>query len=277
MGRPEPKTTIVIPVWGPYGGDVLLEAVASLRAQDRPARIIVVDNASEDLLPGMEGVEVVRSPARLTVGGARNVGLRHVRTPFVMFWDADDLMIAGTLAFLEERLRARSDIVAAAAAILDDEPRRRHRWPPVWAESLARRRRLFAAVNCVWPALPVTGATLMRTAAARAGGGYAESNSGEQWALGAPLAFHGVELHPRPGLIYRRRVGSLLEERQSVRRFLSSAAAVDRRLLTVPCVPAWARLLAPLIAALQILVGIGARPLGHRLRGKFSHGRNISV
>src|SRR5215212_5141429 len=121
MAASEPETTIVIPVWGRYAGDVLAEGVASLRMQDRAARILVVDNASDEAVPALDGVEVVRSPRRLTVGAARNLGLERVRSPFVLFWDADDVMAPGTLAFLEERLRARSDVVAVAAAIMDDE------------------------------------------------------------------------------------------------------------------------------------------------------------
>ena len=123
MSEPAPETTILIPVWGSYGGKTLVEAVESLRAQDVPARIVVVDNASDDPLPDLPGVDVVRAPARLTVGAARNLGLDQVRTPYVLFWDADDLMLPGTLAFLQDRLRTDPALVATAAAIMEDDPR----------------------------------------------------------------------------------------------------------------------------------------------------------
>ena len=269
MGEPEPdpETTFVIPVWGRYGGATLLEAVASLRAQDRPARIVVVDNASTEPLPALEGVDVVRAPERLTVGGARNLGLEHVRTPYVAFWDADDVMLPGTLGFLEQRLRADLRIVAVAASIVEDEPRVRHRWPPARAVALARHRRTFAAANAVWSMLPATGATLMRTALVRGAGGYADANSGEDWVLGVSLAFRGgIELHERPGRVYRRRVGSLWERRRSVRHLLRHAVMVDRRVLADPDVPAWGRCLVPLFAVVQAVLALAALPIARATR-----------
>ena len=47
----------------------------SLRVQDLPARILVVDNASQETLPELEDAEVIRTPRRLTLGAARNFGL----------------------------------------------------------------------------------------------------------------------------------------------------------------------------------------------------------
>jgi hypothetical protein len=46
--RQEPPldTTVVVPVWGPYAGEPRLEAIESLRAQEVPAQLIVVDNSS---------------------------------------------------------------------------------------------------------------------------------------------------------------------------------------------------------------------------------------
>jgi hypothetical protein len=35
-----------------------------------------------------EGVRLVRAPSRLTVGGARNLGLAAVGDPLVVIWDA---------------------------------------------------------------------------------------------------------------------------------------------------------------------------------------------
>lgn len=265
MSGIEPDTTIVIPVWGPYAGQTLIDAVESLHAQDRPGRILIVDNASDDAVCPPPGAEVIRAPRRLTVGAARNHGLAHVRSPFVLFWDADDLMLPGTLEFLEDRLRADPGVVAAAAAIVEDVPRVRHRWPPRWAPAFARRRRAFALANAVWSMLPATGATLMRTAAVRHAGGYADADSGEDWVLGVSLAFRGrVELHDVPGRVYRRRVGSLWEARRSTRHLLGHAAAVDRRLLVDPGIPRWATAGAPVIALFQALLLI-ARPVAKRL------------
>src|SRR5258705_5095063 len=67
--------TVVVPAWGDYAGEPLGEALDSLQTQDLPARIIVVDNASEPALAVPAGVEVVRSAERLSVGAARKLGL----------------------------------------------------------------------------------------------------------------------------------------------------------------------------------------------------------
>jgi glycosyltransferase involved in cell wall biosynthesis len=116
-----------VPAWGPYAGPALADAVDSLRVQDLPARILVVDNASQETLPQLEGAEVIRTTRRLTLGAARNFGLARVTTPYVTFWDADDLMPAGTLRFLRERSSHDPALVAAAAGIVEDDPRIRHR------------------------------------------------------------------------------------------------------------------------------------------------------
>ena len=146
-----------------------------------------MDNASQEALGELEGVEVVRAPRRLSLGGARNLGLATVVTPYALFWDADDLMPAGTLSFLLGRLSARPDLIAVAAGIVEDEPRVRHRWPPRFAARLARRPRLFAFLHAIWSMLPTTGGTLMRTGAAREGGGFDDADSGDDWVLGVSL------------------------------------------------------------------------------------------
>jgi glycosyltransferase involved in cell wall biosynthesis len=247
--------SVVIPVWGTYAGAPLLEALDSLRGQDAWARIVVVDNASDPALGPFPGVEIVRAQRRLTVGAARNLGLAQVRTPYVLFWDADDLMLPGTLRFLRERISSPPGPIAAAGAILEGDPPTRHRWPRRWAAPLARLPSAFALAHSVWSLFPTTGGTLMLTEAVRAAGGYADADSGEDWVLGVSLAFRGrVELHERPGRLYRRFDGSLWERRRSMRHLLRHAAVVRRRMREDPGVPRWARMLTPGVAVLQIAV-----------------------
>jgi glycosyltransferase involved in cell wall biosynthesis len=277
LGPAEPETTIVVPVWGPYGGTTLLEALATLRAQDPAARILVVDNASDEPLPELGDAEVVLAPKRLTVGAARNLGLERVRTPYVLFWDADDLMLPGTLRFLRDRLAADLRVIAAAAAIMEDEPRVPHRWPRHWTAPLTRLPRAFALAHSVWSLFPTTGSTIMRAAAVRESGGYADANSGEDWVLGVSLAFRGrFEIHSRAGRVYRRHVGSLWERRRSPRHLLRHAAAVRERLRSDPGIPRWAKLLVPAIAVLQVIAVVAIRPLaraGRALRPGVRVGR----
>ena len=261
-----------MPVWGGYAGSPLREAITTLLEQDLRARIIVVDNASNDPLPELEGVEVVRAPRRLTVGAARNLGLERVVSPYVLFWDADDLMLPGTLRFLRDRIRSDPRLVAVAAAIVEGEPPVRHRWPPRWSARLARLPHVFAFCHAIWALFPTTGATMVRTGAVRASRGYANADSGEDWVLGVSLAFRGrVELHDRPGRLYRRLGESLWERRRAPRHLLAHAAAVRRRLHDDPGVPGWARAAIPLLAALQTIVLVGLAPLARALRRGLLH------
>ena len=258
MPLSEADITVVVPAWGAYAGRPLREALETLREQDVPARVIVVDNASDD---PVESNEVIRTPRRLTVGAARTFGLERVDTPFVLFWDADDLMLPGTLRFLRDRLLARPELVAVAGSILEDEPRVRHRFPRRWAAALARLWRLFAFADAIWSLFPTTGCTLIRTSAAREAGGFPDAHSGDDWVLGVSLAFRGrVELIERPGRIYRRLGVSLWAGRRSPRHLRKHAALVRHRIRSDPGVPTWARFLLPLTAILQ-LAAIAARTL----------------
>ena len=204
------QTTVVVAVWDRYVDGLLPKAIESLRAQDLRARIVVVDNASSVELPTLDGIDVVRVRIRATLGAARNVGLEQVSTPYVVFWDADDEMMPGTLAFLENAIRSGSGLAAFGAAIVEDTSGARHRWPRRWMSALARAPRLFALVDCVWSLYPSTGSTILRTAYVRAADGYFDAESGEDWCLGVSLAFRGrIGWSERPGRIYRlqRRVG----------------------------------------------------------------------
>ncbi len=254
------RTTIVIPVWGEYRGRRLDEALASIEAQAHPARTIVVDNAAEPPLAPIPGVEIVRSETRLTAGAARNLGLAAVDTPYVLFWDADDLMCQGILRVLEGRLDGEPRAVAAAGGILEDEPRVPHRWPRRWQRRLAGRRRLFALVNSVWSIYPTTGATLMRTDVVRAAGGFGDASSGEDWSLGASLAFRGgVLFDAAPGRIYRRHGDSLWVRGGTHADLVTNAAAVRARLRADTAVSGAVRGAVPLLGLVQrAAIGLAA-------------------
>jgi glycosyltransferase involved in cell wall biosynthesis len=263
----QPDVTIVIPAWGFYAGEPLEQALASLRSQDVPARIVLVDNASEEPLEARPDVELVRSEERLTVGAARNLGLERVTTDYCLSWDADDLMLPGTLRFLLDEITSEERVVAVAAGIVEDVDGRRHHWPPVWSARLARRPRLFAVCHSVWSLFPSTGATIMRTQPVIESGGYSAGASAEDWVLGVSLAFRGRVLqHERPGRVYRRLGASLWDEHRSPRRQLEHAAAVRARLATDRGIPSWARRLALPLKVLHPAILLGAAPLARRIR-----------
>ena len=260
-------TTVVIAVWDRYAGPRLSAAVASICSQDGPPLLVVVDNASTVALPELPHARVVRSPQRLTLGAARNFGLAQVRTPYVMLWDADDLMEPGTVGFLEDRLAEDPRRVAYGAAIIEEPTGQRHRWPRRWIGRLVRYPTLFAVLNCVWSLYPTTGATLMRTDAVTAAGGYADAGGGEDWCLGAALAFRGrVGWSERPGRRYLQHAGSVWDIYGSSRQQLAHAAQVRRRLAGGDAAPYWLRRLLPAVMVAQLSAVAGHEALA-RLRG----------
>jgi glycosyltransferase involved in cell wall biosynthesis len=253
-----PPVAVVIPVWDSYVR-FLPEAVASVREQGVQAEIVVVDNASAEPLPGLADVHIVRSIERLPTGAARNLGLQSVTAPLVVFLDADDLMLPGTLATLTAGLRDGD--AAFAMAIVDGDTGGRHRAPRRVAYALASVPRLFALANTVWSLLPTQGATIMRTADVRAAGGYGERSQGEDWALGAALAWRGrVRLSHEPGLVYRWRFDSPGQPGAGL-DLLGNARFVRERLRGDPGLPRVGRALLPLAAAAQWLAVKVLRPL----------------
>jgi glycosyltransferase involved in cell wall biosynthesis len=263
---PSPDTqpvSVVVPVWGRYVAGFLDDSLPSLLEQEVVDEIIIVDNASAtEIAPDIERVRVVRSPTRLSCGAARNVGLKHVRSPLVVMWDADDLMLPGTLAFLARPFAGAPDLVAHAATILDG-PGRRHRWPhPSALSLLSRRPRLFALLSSTWSQYPTTGATVMRTDVVRQAGGYPDVEAAEDWGLGASLVWRGrVAWSERPGRLYRTHERSVLSRHSTVGHLLQHARAVRGMLRVDPAVPGWCKRLLPLMRLAQYAVIFGIRPI----------------
>jgi glycosyltransferase involved in cell wall biosynthesis len=256
----------VIPVWDAYAGQRLVEAVQSVAAQDRPAHIVLVNNASSLELPVVGDVEVIRSPERISLGAARNRGLDAVTTANVIFWDADDLMLPGTLGFLEDELADDPRLVAFGAAIVEDPSGRRHRWPRRWITNVIPHRRVFALIDCVWSMFPTTGATVMRTEVVRACGGFGDANSGEDWSLGAALVWRGgVGWSERPGRRYLQHEGSAWNLFGSPRHQLENARAVRQRLAADTGVPSLVRALLPLVGLVQV-TAVAAHAVAAKLK-----------
>jgi Glycosyl transferase family 2 len=246
--------TVVVPVWDAYVADYLIEALDSLREQSPPPRVLIVDNSSRVPVPRVPGTGVIETPTRLSAGGARNFGLAHVTTPFTVFWDADDIMPPGTLDALHDRISGADDVSLVATWILDGSTGRRHHWPRPLTVGLAPHRTAFALLQCIHSQIPGIGA-IMRTDVAREAGGFGELQSGEDWVLGAALAFRG-----------RVQVIDRVNVHQTPRTLLASARAVRMRVSDDPAVPRWTKSIMPLIAAAQWTVIRILRPLARRLR-----------
>lgn len=117
-----PLITVVVPGYdvAPWAPD----ALASLRAQTLTAwTAVLVDDASNDATGAIfeaaaaedPRFQVLRQERRRGLGAARNAGLATVRTPFIGFLDADDVMQPDALARMIGVLDATgSDLVAGA-------------------------------------------------------------------------------------------------------------------------------------------------------------------
>jgi predicted O-methyltransferase YrrM len=268
IGPPRPQrpaahdpVTVVIPVWGRYAGPDLDDAIESIRAQRVPVEILLVDNAAD---PPLEraGVTIVRSDTRVSVGAARNLGLQAVRSPAVMFWDADDVMLDGALARLLAGLDRDPGLVACATALIDERSGTRHHWPRRWPLALARLPTAFAVLNAVTSLYPVVGA-VMRTPAAQEIG-FPDVDGGDDWVMGVSLAMRGrVALDDRPGRLYRRHDGSV-SAGWGTSHVLTHASLVRARLREDPGVPRVIRLLVPAIWLGQHAVLRALRPIARR-------------
>ena len=242
----------MIPAWDAYAGDVLADALESVRMQGLPAQVIVVDNASDVPVTPFEGVELVRIDTRASTGAARNRGIERVEAPLVVCLDADDKLLPGALGQLVAGLEANPGSPAYVMSILDGKTGRRHRTPRRLARVLARRPRLFALANAVWSLVPTQGCAVMRTDAVREAGGFGDSSQGEDWVLATSLTFRGrIAFDERPALLYRLREDSPGEGSMPVRVLAANARRVRRRLRADPAVPGWARGLLPVLAAVQ--------------------------
>lgn len=120
--------TVVIPVRDRPGQ--LARALAPLHG----LRTIVVDDASHDpsavaAVASDHGAEVVTLTVNVGPAGARNAGLRHVRTPYVAFVDSDVQVDAATL------LRLARHFADDRVALVGPRVRGRARSPrPRWFE-----------------------------------------------------------------------------------------------------------------------------------------------
>jgi glycosyltransferase involved in cell wall biosynthesis len=262
------RVSVVIPVWGSYVG-FASEAVASANGETLVQRVVVVDNANDPPLATLDGCEVVRSDRRLTRGAIRNFGLEHIDTEFVVFLDADDLLLARSLPTLVAALDRFSDAPAAVGGIVETNGTP-YRLPRDVARALARRPRLFAWVNATWSIMPIQGCALLRTASVRDAGGYADADHGEDWALAAALAFRGrVVFTSEPTLVYRFGPDSPAMSRQPRRLLLANSRRIRGRLRQDPVVSAGGAA-AYLLAAAQVaavLVGQPAVRAARRIRG----------
>jgi hypothetical protein len=257
-----PQVTVVIPVWGDFI-EPARRAVASVLADRTPARILIVDNAHQPPLGGFSGCEVVRSDVRLSRGASRNLGLEAVESPYVMFLDADDVLLPDGL----ERLVRGLDANPGADALIGRIRERGgdlHRLPRSFCGRLSRLPRLLAWTHAVWPVISIQGCAVLRTEAVRLAGGYCDVSTGEEWALGTILGFRGrLAFTQVPVLSYDIGPDSPGIARVSATSLLASAARLRRR-LREGRLPGVNFVGLTLLAAVHTAVILGIRPVVRR-------------
>jgi hypothetical protein len=275
MSDPGAGVTVVVPVWDDYV-TFLADAVESIRQSATDVHIVVVDNASTAPVPELGGCHVVRSSRRLSEGAARNLGLERVNTEFVVFLDADDMLLGGTLEYLRWRIAADPGLAVSATSILDGDTGERHPNPRRFAIRLAHRPRAFALANTLWSLLPIQGCAILRTDHVRHAGGYADTDLGEDWDLAVSLCWRGrVEISELLGRYYRSSAESLARRTRTPAELRESARRVRGRVRRDPVVPRWARTLLPVLAAVQLAGIYVARPLYLRVRGIRRHRTSV--
>jgi len=91
--------SVVTPAYN--ASDTLPRAIESVLTQHPSVPYIVVDDCSSDEhkyeLGAYPGVTLIRNTINLGGASTRNVGLALVKTPYVLFLDADDYILPGTI------------------------------------------------------------------------------------------------------------------------------------------------------------------------------------
>ncbi|MFR9731037.1 glycosyltransferase family 2 protein [Saccharopolyspora sp. MS10] len=118
------RSTVVVVTW--RGRAHLAACLDAVAAQDRPHRMLVVDNASADgsaelLATHPSRPEVLRLPRNLGYAGGMAAALRRVGTPLMAWLNDDAAPETGWLAALEDALDADEGAWAAASVLRTPE------------------------------------------------------------------------------------------------------------------------------------------------------------
>lgn len=258
MGH-ESDLTFVIPVWDRYV-PFLENLIRSLADEIPGARFVVVDNASTMTLPMLDGVTVVRLTERRSTGAARNAALSSLSTPFVCFFDADDLPLAGALERLLSLAKSRPDVVATAGISIAWHPATSERIRVDFANgvlALQRHRTLLGLASLLRNRFATVGA-ILRTDAVGDAGGFSDLNYCEDWGLSTALAFRGrIQLVSEPIIFSRIHVGSMIHREGTPAGIVRTLFPLYRRWLADGAIPFWLKplfLLTPIPRLKQAVV-----------------------
>lgn len=249
--------TVVIPFWN-LDPKVLQQCVNSVRAQAEPSEILIVDNMSDTPVEPLPGVQMLRLDERVSVGEARNRGLQAVTTPYVMFMDADDVLLPGAIGTLRGLLETTPGASLAAGRIVDWIPetgfRRQKPWPSGLQHKLTRFPKVYRIANLLRNMTPVTGCAVMKTELAKMTAGFPDSTA-EDWTFGMHMSFLGrVVMTKKDVKLYRWRVDGLSKQAVWDVKALIEARQVTRRAaIASEFVPQWIKSFSMLVALIHLL------------------------
>jgi glycosyltransferase involved in cell wall biosynthesis len=217
LTRP-PTFSVVLPVY--EGAETIGEAIESVLAQEPPPlEVIVADDGSTDALDRAlatfgERVKTVRRPHR-GVAAARNAGWSAASGDFVLFWDADDVLLGGKLAALGRLGQARPDLdLLCTDMYFERDGRRAGRFGEVNPFPVRdQRETILERCFVVQPAF-------RRSRLAGIGGFDEAFSTGEDWDCVLRLILDGSSagLWDEPLAVYRIHGGSLTHSRPQTLR-----------------------------------------------------------
>lgn len=211
----------------------LPELFASVRAQDLPFdEIVVVDDASGDdtgQVAARLGATVLRHERNAGCSAAKNTGLAAVRSDWVHFHDADDLIAPGFVARAKERFPAED-----VDALLFQWEHRRGDTGELIATSNVDRAALVGDPVAYMLEHTVNNIGCYRVASLRTMGGFPTDAStlfNEDRAFHLALASEGArfDLVPAVGAITRQ-WSSSMSQSAATRCLLANAAITERYL-----------------------------------------------
>jgi Glycosyl transferase family 2 len=194
--------TVIVPAWN--RSLRLAPTLASVDAQEqRPAEVIVVDDASSDdtaEVAARLGARVIRHDRNRGIAEARNTGVRAATQPWLALLDHDDEWLPGHLAGLW-RLRGEHLLVANSALACGPDPGKDR-----FRGAVSRRPIVLRSpAALLWPENPIAAsAALVRREAVLAVGGFRPPDGVDDLDLWVRVVERGsAVISPTVGLIYR--------------------------------------------------------------------------
>lgn len=189
--------------------DYISEALKSVLTQMARGQVLVVDNGSTDrtieIASGFSGVTVLREN-RPGANYARNTGLTHVKTPFVKFLDADDIL---EQECLQMQLRFAEQVPEYSIVFGNYHLERNGKCWHVNIESLCHQKTGCSQLaEIIWRNIPISSPLYPTKMLKIAGGFDVGIQSRQEWNLNVRLSLIGYRFIHCRGLSFVQRAHS---------------------------------------------------------------------